>query len=602
MSLTAQDVFKYAQENLQNPICALAFPIPNKPGKFTYHDLNGVQLPRTGADAVDRIREALVPFDEARMALSYYKDKDARIAFYHPSNKWLVQGDGLNPKVMEKAEFAPYTPFVDAEAPVVEFPTKALPETFRAYCKAAATSYQVDEAMVGCCVLSVLSAVFQKCGYWVQVSPDWREPTNLYTMITAAPSERKSPVLRDTMTPLTEALDSWNETKAEQIEWQKKKIEVLKKKADNLTTCLSKTNSRAKVTAADLQAAQAELREAEKEILTPEQWLCDDTTPEALALVLRDNAEVAALLSGEGGSILGILAGRYSAPGSGANIDIFLKGYSVEPTMIHRIGRQTVTLKHPRLTVLLMAQPSLLSDFVSNDSFCGRGLTARFLYCFPKSQVGNRAFRSEPVPEEVRADYENSVKRLVEYALDWEQEDNILTVSREASAILEQYHDSIEPSRPEMSEVMQAWSGKAEGNIVRIAALLYLAKNKGIVGEIDADSMRGAIELGKYFTTMSEYALGFTQDSQARRDAVFLLKRLSGDSFKEYRENGYIKRRDLFAKIRGSRFKNVRALDEGLKELTDAGYIAQVEVTSGKSGRPSPIILFNPEAFPNAPV
>ncbi len=599
MSLTAQDVFKYAQENLQNPICALAFPIPNKPGKFTYHDLNGVQLPRTGADAVDRIREALVPFDDARMALSYYKDKDARIAFYHPSNKWLVQGDGLNPKVMEKAEFAPYTPFVDAEAPVAQFPVEALPETFRAYCKAAATSYQVDEAMVGCCVLSVLSAVFQKCGYWVQVSPDWREPINLYTMITAAPSERKSPVLRDAMTPLTEALDSWNETKAEQIEWQKKKIEVLKKKADNITTSIAKRN--AKVTEADLKAAQAELREAEKEMLTPEQWLVDDTTPEALALVLRDNAETAALLSGEGGSILGILAGRYSAPGSGANIDIFLKGYSVEPTMIHRIGRQTVTLKHPRLTVLLMAQPSLLQDFVSNDSFSGRGLCARFLYCFPKSQVGNRAFRSEPVPEEVRADYENSVKRLTEYALDWDQQDTILTVSPEASTILEQYHDSIEPSRPEMSEVMQAWSGKLEGGVVRIAALLYLAKNKGIVGEIGADSMRGAIELGKYFTIMSEYALGFTQDSQARRDAVFLLKRLSGDSFKEYRKSGFIKRRDLFAKIRGSRFKDVRSLEKGLDELAKNGYIAQIEVNDGKSGRPSTLLIFNPEAFPDAP-
>ena len=500
-------------------------------------------------------------------------------------------GQHLNPAI----KFAPFVPFSDVGIPVEQFPVEALPEPFRGYCEAVATSYQVDCAMSACCILSVLSAIFQKCGYWVQVSTDWKEPINLYLMATAAPSERKSPVLRDVLSPLTDAIETWNEQQAETIDWQRKKIEVLKRKQDNISTMLSKGSK--KISEEDLRTAQSELREAEKTLLQPQEWIVDDCTPEALALVLRDNEEVAAVLSGEGGSILGILAGRYSAPGSGANIDLFLKGFSVEPTVIHRIGRQTVSLKHPRLTVLLMAQPSLLADFVSNDSFSGRGLCARFLYALPRSFVGTREFISKPVSKEIRTAYENTVSELAQYALEWKNLDSILTISPGAAEELQKYHDSVEPTRPEMSDMMQSWSGKLEGVICRIAALLYLAQHGGQVGEIDTETMRCAVRIGKYFATMSEYALGFSGGSKTQRDALSLLKKFQSDDFAPYREAGYITRKELLDKVKCSRFASVESMHDGLKELTDRGYICQITAKNGKVGRPSPIILFNPEAF-----
>lgn len=322
----------------------------------------------------------------------------------------------------------------------------------------------------------------------------------------------------------------------------------------------------------------------------------DDATPEALALVLRDNQESAALLSGEGGSILGILAGRYSAPGAGANLDVILKSYSVEPTVIHRIGRQTVSLKRPRLTVLLMAQPSLQQDFVSNDSFSGRGLCARFLYSFPKSLVGERSFYSDSVPEDIRKEYERHIKQITEIALDWDQQENTLTVGNDAKKVLERFHDEVEPTLKDMSEAAQAWNGKLQGNIVRLAALLYLAAHDGQAGEIDEKTMQDAVEIGKYFKVMSEYALGCSQDSPARKDALLILKKLKSPSFKQYRENGYISKRDLYMKMREKPFKSSPDMDAGLNELSNSGYIiiAQDELKeAGSPGRPSPKIFYS---------
>lgn len=67
-----------------------------------------------------------------------------------------------------------------------------------------------------------------------------------------------------------------------------------------------------------------------------------------------------------------------------------LKGYSGDPIRVDRIGRESESILNPALTVMLMAQPNVVSDVLNNTTFRGRGLTARFLYCMPDSSVGER--------------------------------------------------------------------------------------------------------------------------------------------------------------------------------------------------------------------
>lgn len=587
MSPNNRQLFDYVARSLSQPIFALVFREPNG-NQYQYLDGSTAQN-----NSIDKQR--LASFDAVRLKVGELNEqgRDVRIAAFYQKGKqagWVTLPSNTDIRIQAQAK--PFTPFADESAPSIAFPTNSLATTEAAFCEAAARSYQVDVAMVSCCVLAVLSAIFQRCGFVVRVNPDWIEPCNLFLTCTASPSERKSPVLRDTTKSLTDSVASWNTDNADTIAWQTQRIEVLRRKVENLTTLLAKGKGASE---SDLKQAQTELREAEQEQIKPQTWLVDDTTPEALALVLKDNSESAALLSGEAGSILGILAGRYSVPGTGANLDLFLKSYSVEPTVIHRIGRQTVSLTNPRLTVLLMSQPSLLREFVSNDSFSGRGLCARFLYAFPSSRVGNRSFFSESIPEDVRTAFEGKIKALADLALNWRQEETILTLCTDALEVLRQFHDAVEPIRPDMSDALQAWSGKLEGNIVRISALLYLSEHDGVVGEIDADTMQRAVEIGKYFQTQAQYALGLSSDSPARKSALLIVKRLESPSFRQYRSEGFIRKRDLYLKLRGRDFKSVNDLDAGLKELSDNGYIVLHDdlSDSGKPGRPSPKVFFS---------
>lgn len=589
MNPNKKKLLEYIIGSISQPIFALVFQTPDGERKYRYLD-------GTTALSDDIKRDRLASYQDARNRAKELRDdgQDVSIAAYYQKGRqtgWIPLPTGLDLQIQSQAK--PFTPFADESAPSIAFPIESLANPYRAYVQAASESFQVDSAMVCCCVLAVFSAIFQRCGFSVRVNQDWIEPCNLFLTCTASPSERKSPVLRDVTHPLTDMVTAWNEKNADAIAWQTQRIDVLRRKVENLTTKLAKGVRGA--TEDDLKRAQTELRDAEREQIKPQTWLVDDTTPEALALVLRENNESAALLSGEAGSCLGILAGRYSAPGTGANLDLFLKGYSVEPTVIHRIGRQTVNLNSPRLTILLMSQPNLLREFVGNDSFSGRGLCARFLYAFPSSLVGHRAFRSEPIPTDVRIAFESKIKALADIALNWELEETTLTVSTDALEVLGQFHDAIEPQRPEMSDALQAWSGKLEGNIVRISALLYLSEHSGKTGAIDADTMRRAVEIGRYFQTQAQYALGLSADSPARKSALLILKQFENPQFQQYRNDGFIRKRDLYMKVRGKDFKTISDLDVGLKELCDNGYtvIANDDFTeSGKVGRPSPKVFF----------
>jgi oligopeptide/dipeptide ABC transporter ATP-binding protein len=88
----------------------------------------------------------------------------------------------------------------------------------------------------------------------------------------------------------------------------------------------------------------------------------------------------------------------------------------------------------PALTILLMTQPKVISDVLSNATFRGRGLTARFLYCLPTSTVGERRFQSRPVSDAVYQRYEQKIINLLE---DLQKEYNLtyLFISHDLSVV-----------------------------------------------------------------------------------------------------------------------------------------------------------------------
>ena len=181
----------------------------------------------------------------------------------------------------------------------------------------------------------------------------------------------------------------WNRLHSAEIDFSKTERSILERRLKSLEDQASK----GKAEMSDVRRASEELSAFKDK--KPLRYYGDDVTTEKLASMISENDGRAAIFSPEGG-IFDLLKGMYTRY---VNIDVFLKGYSGDPIRVDRIGRESETIYNPVLTVMFMAQPSVLAGVMENGNFRGRGLTARFLYCVPESNVGHRKYRSMPIPE-----------------------------------------------------------------------------------------------------------------------------------------------------------------------------------------------------------
>ena len=217
----------------------------------------------------------------------------------------------------------------------------------------------------------------------------------------------------------------------------------------------------------------------------------DDITCQKLTSVMAENEGRISILSAEGG-IFDIMDGRYNS--NKPDIDIFLKGFSGDTIKIDRISRESEEIISPNLTLLIAMQPCILNNIINNSLFKNKGLIARFLFCFPKSKIGNRNFYSEPISEKSKQEYEELIYSL----LDLPNNKKILYFSETAQSLLSTFHSNLEENLNFKYYGIRDFVGKVEGIIARIATLLQLAINKESL-YIEEDTLELAIEIGEYF-------------------------------------------------------------------------------------------------------
>lgn len=297
-------------------------------------------------------------------------------------------------------------------------------------------------------------------------------------------------------------------------------------------------------------------------------------------------------MSTEGG-IFDTLAGIYT---KNVNIDVMLKGYSGDPIRVDRIGRASEAVTKPALTVLLMAQPSVLSGLIQNNTFRGRGLTARFLYCIPESFVGRRKFSSEPVKPEIAMEYDKCIRNLLED--EYTEKPEIITLSPEAYAMLEAFAEELEPQLKTTYQEMSDWAGKLVGNVVRISGLLCRASvcraheflETAVPLVVDKKIMGNAISLGRYFTQHAMAAYQMMNADSISKDCEYLVRRIKELQLKEF----------TVRQIMRScvRFSTKGKLQDTLDRLQDYGYIMPKGISVSTGGRPqAQSYLVNPILF-----
>lgn len=472
----------------------------------------------------------------------------------------------------EPIPFEAFDPFVTPE-----FPIESLPAPIAALVEALADSTQTPVEMSAALSLGVLATAFQS-RYTVEITSDWKEPLCLYIAVIARPGERKTAVISVLTAPIYEFEEIRRETEAVEIAKNQQERRMLEKELQNAEAAATKFQPKPPNTNARQNALDLSERLATFEDKHPYRLLVDDTTPEKLIDVMDKQNGCITVASAEGG-VFDAISGRYD---NGANFDIYLKGHAGDPVTVDRIGRKSNHIKHPRLTMLLTIQPDVLTGLMDNVTLRGRGLCGRFLYASCKSKVGFREINPEPVPDAVKAEYNNFIGRILSG-----RDKGILHLSPEAHEVRLSYMSDIEKRLGNEWENMTDWGGKLVGAMLRIAALIHAAEAQGRPTEtpVSAETVTAAVKIAEFFGAHATAAYQVMGADEAHENAKYLLRRIKSDGRDE------ISKRDLYRLCKG-KFKKAEDMEPALQMLIDMYYIREIEQSTG--GRPTRIINVNP--------
>jgi len=519
--------------------------------------------------------ESKSKYKEASTKCNPPLDKDELNLIWKSAAKFYKNKVITNPSYTKPEEYNKPTeikwdtpiPFEKPTLPT--FPVDALPKIIRDYVVAVAETTQTPVDMAATASLAIMSLCMQG-RYRIDGKADWNEPVNLYTLIIAESSERKSAIISFMTRPVNEYELNYNNTNAGRFEASRMRKSALESKKKTVESQYAK----GKASETDLTEIADKVASFKEE--KPKKLYVDDITTEKLTSILSDSGGKTAIISTEGG-IFDVLAGMYN---KSVNIDVFLKGYSGDTIRVDRIGRPSELIQKPALTILLSVQPSVLSQLISNSTFEGKGLTTRFLYALPESLIGKRKFHTSPIPPEVSRLYDMKIKDVLN------EEENLIDnqtvrLDSEASSLFEAFHDENEKIMGENTEI-KTWRGKLVGNVLRISALLARFNKDQFNPFFDItpplvvskDDMANAILIGKYYIEHAKASYLLMGIDPINKQAEYVLANIKKNGFYEF------SKRDI---LRASRsYKTVDAITPVLNRLVEYGYI-QVKQTNKKT-------------------
>lgn len=482
------------------------------------------------------------------------------------------------PYVQKKIDFNPLIELTASEFHLSPFPVDELPLAIADYVKAVATHTQTSPDMAASIALGVLAVCLQG-KYQIEGSPGYFEPLSLYIVVIAEPGERKSSVMSAMTKNLYEYEDEYNSRNAKVIKINKLEREKLESQIKTYEETLAKEDD--EKIKEELSNLYEKLEEMPK--LEPLRLLADDASVEALTSLLANNNGRVGVISAEGG-VFDNLKGRYSQV---QNIDVWLKGHCGDPIMIDRLGRSAEKIKNPHLSAILAIQPFVLGEIMSNEKFSGRGLLARFLFSSPPSFIGKRKFGAPAIEEKVLREYKRLITKLVDSHAD--EKLKTLTLSLEATEIMNDYFAEHEQFIVGEGQMISEWAGKYIGSVLRIAGLIHIAKETG-TQIVSADTIKQAIEIGKYFIENAKYAYSLAGNDKTLKRAEFIITRLKDKNIHK------IKQWEVDKLCRNKLFRRKDDIKEALQKLEEYGYIKIVvkEERKGPGRKADDEIIVNP--------
>ena len=447
-----------------------------------------------------------------------------------------------------------------AAPPPPPFKAEWLPGLFEKYAAALAEFNQVPVDLPALLLLGAVNAA--SLGLYT-VRAAWEEPMQLFICVAMNPSERKSPVFSAVRRPIDEYESEENRRRAPLIANRRTERALAER---SLKKAMDKGERK------DALRLTQELNALPE--IQPLQLIASDATPEAVALIMKDNGGRIVLMDSEGG-VFDTMAGRYS--NSIPNLDVYLHGFSSEKVSVSRVGREAVSIPSASIVSVLAVQPAVVQSIFSNAAMRGRGLAARFLWAQPPSMMGRRRIDVQPIPGGLTQEYGDFIRSLLSKPRPSSPEPLILT--EQARSAFDRWRVEVESRLTDDLQALASWgwAGKLCGLTLRLAGTLAVMKQ---AREIDANTLLTAVEISRWAIRHAQ-AVSFgleSNDSAAQR----LLDKIVEKRFDLFT------RRDIQRQVQNQRVFKGRDgganLDAALQELESRGYIRKAALTadSGK--------------------
>lgn len=469
-------------------------------------------------------------------------------------------------------DWNPIKPFESYEIP--SFPIHTLPQSLRDYVENISDNLAIPIEMGVLAELAIISVCLQG-KVFIQVKPDYKETTNLYVLIIAEPGERKSPLLKILSAPLYEYEKNVNVERKKKILEDEMKIKHLQKKQEEFEN----EDDYERVIKIQLKIDELSKNKTQLMRLTS-----DDFTIEALTTLMAQNSGKMSVISSEGGMFNNI-TGRYSNKSS---FETLLKAYTGDTIRVDRKSREPEFIENALLTILLMAQESVLEGIMSNGDLRGQGFLGRFLYCKPISFMGKRSYDTPPLNHMILTNFNARLVNLLNI-----EGVNNLTLSYEANKICKGFFDWIEPQLINEFNDIRDWASKLHGTTIRIAGILHCIENNGVGNSIISKTiMENACEIAVYFIEHAKMAFSIMGASESVIKAKYVLRKLESVNVTE------ISKREIYLLCRSRYFKKTEDISETLNLLEEHGYIrVKDSISSNTVGRKSTIYELNSVHF-----
>jgi len=456
------------------------------------------------------------------------------------------------------------------------FPVEVFPEWIASHVQQVADELQVPiDLPASLAVVALATVAAKRAEVWL--TGTWREQLCLYLVVALPPGAGKSPAFTQMMGPLSDL-----ETRL--------RTEALARIAEATTRkAIIEKQYRKAVEQGSVAEALTLQDELTRTIIDPEPRLfVDDVTVEKLGEMLRDQQGRLALTSTEGG-LFDQMAGRYSDKMK-ASLDPYLQMWSGDTVRVDRIGRGSIVVDKPALTIGITVQPSVLESLRDRPELKGRGVTARFMYSVPPSNVGYRnRLRDVELDPQTSDNYTRHIEKLWG-ALDHPGTIRRLRLTEEARQAFIAWTQQIEDARRPGGNLVSLteWSTKAESSVIRLAGLLHLAHGYDDTTPIELITVTDALAVGEYWIAHARSVHEMWGADETTNMAQKILAWVVDGGHTTFTL------RDCYRAVRAQIAEDVV---EPLGLLVDGGWVypqAEGPIVVGKRGTPSPTFDVHP--------